>query len=269
MLSAPCLGAIFLLYLPVIYVTLHIKDNTMGQLLTIDDVKQAMPRKKNFITQEAVDIINQSMNDPEFQGESLIQTASTYEAVLKGARASVPEYLNAIRFCAYMTTNGSNYTEAYKKVFADRAFVKERINLPTDSPKYTELTSAASRYRRTKLVTDILTASQVPLDLIFTGHRYKAIGVLANIMENGKYDRDKINAAKELLAATKGPDNVKIELDVGVSESSAVQQLNDQLAEIAGRSLKHLEAGATSLKELGGLKVVDSDIIEGEYTHVN
>jgi hypothetical protein len=86
-------------------------------------------------------------------------------------------------------------------------------------------------------------------------------------MENGKYDRDKINAAKELLAATKGPENMKIELDVGVSESSAVQQLNDQLAEIAGRSLKHLEAGATNLNELGAMKVTDDDIIEGEFTN--
>jgi hypothetical protein len=185
---------------------------------------------------------------------------------LRGARASVPEYLNAIRFCAYMTTNNSNYTEAYKKVFADRDFVKERVNLPTTDPRYGELTSAASRYRRTKLVTDILTASQVPLDLIFTGHRYKAIGILADVMENGKYDRDKINAAKELLAATKGPENMKIELDVGVTESSAVQQLNDQLAEIAARSIKHLETGSTNLNELGAMKVIDDDIIEGEFS---
>ena len=240
----------------------------MGQLLTIDDVKRALPKKKNYVTQEAVDIINASMNDPEFQGESLLQSASIYEAVLKGARASVPEFLNAVRFCAYMSTNGSNYTEAYKKVFADREFVKVRMDLPSDDPKYGELTSAASRYRRSKLVTDLLTASQVPLDLIFTGHRYKAVGVLAHIMENGKYDRDRINAAKELLAATKAPDNVKIELDVGVSESSAIQQLNDQLAEIAGRSLKHLEAGSTNLNELGAMKVKEEDIIEGEFTNV-
>ena len=85
-------------------------------------------------------------------------------------------------------------------------------------------------------------------------------------MENGRYDRDRINAAKELLAATKGPENAKIELDVTVSESSAVQQLNDQLAEIAGRSLKHLEAGSTNLKELGGMKVIDDDIIDGEFS---
>jgi hypothetical protein len=239
----------------------------MSNLITIDDVKKALPKKKGVITQEAVDIINAAQNDPEFQGESLLQTASIYESVLKGARASVPEFLNAIRFCAYMTTNGSNYTEAYKKVFAHRDFVKERLNLPTDSIKYLELTSAASRYRRTKLVTDILTVSQVPLDLIFTGQRYKAIGILANIMETAKYDRDKINAAKELLAATKGPDNVKVELDVGIKESSAVAQLNDQLADIAGRSLKHLEAGSTSLNELGSMKVINDEFIEGEYTN--
>ena len=238
----------------------------MSTQLTIEQVKKDMPLKKGIITQDAVDIINASLNDPEFQGESLVQTAAIYEAVLRGARASIPEYLNAIRFCAYMSTNSSNYTEAYKKVFSDREFVRLRRDLPTDDPRYGELTSAASRYRRTKLVTDILTASQVPLDLIFTGHRYKAIGVLADVMENGKYDRDKINAAKELLAATKGPDNVKIELDVGVSESSAVDQLNDQLAAIASRSLRHLEAGATSLKELGAMKVIDSDIIEGEVS---
>lgn len=240
----------------------------MGQLLTLEDVKRALPKKKNYVTQEAVDIINASLNDPEFQGESLLQSASIYEGVLKGARASVPEFLNAVRFCAYMSTNGSNYTEAYKKVFADREFVKTRMGLSTNDPRYAELTSAASRYRRSKLVTDLLTASQVPLDLIFTGHRYKAIGVLAHIMENGKYDRDRINAAKELLASTKGPDNLKIELDVGVSESSAITQLNDQLAEIASRSLKHLEAGSTSLNELGSLKVKEKDFIEGEYSNV-
>lgn len=241
----------------------------MTQLVTIEDLKAALPTKKGVITQEAVDIINSSRNDPEFQGESLLKTASIYEGVMKKARAPLPDYLNAIRFCAYIMTNNSNYTEAYKKVFADREFVKARANADTKSSLYGELTSAASRYRRTKLVTDILTVSQVPLDLMFTGHRYKAIGILAQVMEDAKLDRDKINAAKELLAATKGPDNVKIELDVGVTESSAIQQLNDQLAEIAGRSIKHLEAGSTNLNELGALKVVDDDIIDGEYTNVD
>ena len=237
----------------------------MGELVTIEDIKQALPKKKGAVTQEAVDIINASLTDPEFQGESLLKTACIYESVLRNARASIPEFLNAIRFCAYISSEDSNYTEAYKRVFMDRDFVKERRNAPTDSQKYIELTSAASRYRRSKLVVDLLTVSQVPLDLIFSGQRYKAIGVLANLMQTARYDRDKINAAKELLAATKGAENVKIELDVGVKESSAVVQLQEQLAGIAAKQKQLLEHGVSDLSEFGAMKVVE--IEEGEVVN--
>lgn len=234
----------------------------MGQMITLEEVKNAMPVKGGFVTQEAVDIINSSVNDPEFQGESLLQTAAIYESVLKGSRASVPEYLNAIRFCAYMMTNEENYTEAYKKVFMDRDFVKQRMMLPTDSPKYAELTSAASRYRRTKLVVDILTVSQVPLDMIFSGYRYKALGVLAEIMVDGRYDRDRVSAAKELLAATRS-DSTKIALEIGPSAGavSMQEQLDKQLTALARNQQLLLEAGHSivDVQKTG----VNLDIIEG------
>jgi len=156
-----------------------------------------------------------------------------------------------------------NFTEAYKRTFAERKFVQDRLDEPTNSTRYNELTSAASRYRKSKLVVDILTMSQVPLDLMFTGARYKALGVLSELMVTAKYDRDKINAAKELLAATKGPDNVKIDLDVGVKESSAVEQLNDQLMQIAARQKTMLETGTQDLKELGSMKVKE-EVIDAE-----
>lgn len=231
----------------------------MSGMTTLEDMKRLMPNKKNSITQKAVDIINRSANEPEFQGETLVQSAALYENVIKGTRASIPEYLNAIRFCAYVVSNESNYTEAYKRVFYDREFVILRAELETDHPQYAELTSAASRYRRSKLVVDILTASQVPLDLIFAGQRYKAMGVLADVMENGRYDRDRVSAAKELLAATSGPEHMKIELDVGIKEDSAVQQLNDQLAEIVTRQMGMMESGTVSLETLGSLKVIEHE----------
>ena len=239
----------------------------MSTMVTIEEMKKVMPLKSNFITQEAVDIINESQNDPEFQGESLLQSASIYESVLKGSRSSVPEYLNAVRFCAYMMTNDSNYTEAYKKVFVHRPFVQDRVGLPTGSSKYAELTSAASRYRRTKLVVDILTVSQVPLDMIFAGARYKALAALVDVIENGQLDKDVINASKELLAATAGPENIKIELDIGVKEDSAVQALNDQLATLATRQHDLLTAGVATLEQMGNMKVVNQeDAVEGEFT---
>lgn len=240
----------------------------MSGMTTLEDMKRLMPNKKNSITQKAVDIINRSASEPEFQGETLAQSAALYENVIKGTRASIPEYLNAIRFCAYVVSNESNYTEAYKRVFYDREFVILRAELETDHPQYAELTSAASRYRRSKLVVDILTASQVPLDLIFAGQRYKAMGVLADVMENGRYDRDRVSAAKELLAATSGPEHMKIELDVGIKEDSAVQALSDQLAAMASRQSEMLTNGVATLEQFGSMKVVNQeDIIEGEVTN--
>lgn len=234
------------------------------KLLTIEDVQNALPSRKNTITQELVDIINEVNLEAEFQGESLIQTAVTYEKVMINNKASIREFVDAIRFCAYLLTLEDNYTEAYKKTFYYRDFVKERMNADTKSIKYAELTSAASRYRqKNKLVIDLLTYSQAPLDLMFMGWRYKAVGVLADTMMNAKLDRDKINAAKELLAATKGPETQKIELDIGVKESSAVASLNDQLAQLAGRQKMLLESGARDLSDFGAMKPQE-EIVEAE-----
>lgn len=233
--------------------------------ITIEEVQKSLPSRKGAITQDIVDIFNSSATEAEFQGETLLNSAITYEAVLQRNKASIHEYLRALKFCAYLVSMEDNFTEAYKKTFNDREFVKLRVDATTDSVKYRELTSAASRYRKSKLVVDILTTSQVPLDMMFTGARYKAIGILADVMVTAKYDRDKINAAKELLAATKGSDNMKIELDIGVKESSAVQQLNEQLARLADSSLIHLKHGTTDLSTLGSMKVIkEEDIMDAE-----
>ena len=231
--------------------------------VTIEEIKSAIPSRKNAVTQEIVDIINNSQTEPEFQGESLLQTAMTYERVVAGrSGVSLKEYIYAIKFCAYMVSLDDNYTEAYKKTFSDRDFVKERLNEPTNSPKYNELTKAASRYRASKLVVDILTYSQIPFDMMFTGARYKAIGVLADEMVNAKFSKDRINAAKELLAATKGPDKLKVALDIGVNESTAIDRLSDQMAIIASRQKMLLESGAATLDDFGSIAVGHDDLTE-------
>jgi hypothetical protein len=230
--------------------------------ISIEEIKAAVPSKKNAITSEIVELINRSQEEPEFQGESLLSTMTTYESVMAGrSGVGIKDYINAVRFCAYLMTVDDNYTEAYCKTFRERDFVKERLGSSTDTVEYRELTKAASRYRASKLVVDILTISQVPLDLMFTGARYRAVGVLATLMETAKYDKDRISAAKELLAATKGPEKLQVQLGVGAGESSAIDRLNDQLAMIAARQMGMLESGAVSLQELGAIKVIHDDLV--------
>ena len=229
-----------------------------GKEVTLFDLQCAMPAKKNVVTQEIADIINKVQQEPEFQGETLLQTMVTYQNVLQKAKVGIKEYISAIRFCAYLISMDDNYTEAYKRTFYERKFVQDRMQLATDDPRYGELTSAASRYRRSKLVVDILTLSQVPMELMFAGLRYKAVGVLANVMMNGKYDRDRIAAAKELLLATKS-DNIKVDLDIRVNENSAVTDLRTQLAQMAATQTAYLQSGTATLQELGAMKP------KGEY----
>jgi hypothetical protein len=102
------------------------------------------------------------------------------------------------------------------------------------------------------------------LDLIFAGHRVKAIGVLADRMENGKLDKDRIAAADALLKHTT-PKDFKIELDMGFKQDSATQNLMEQLAGIAATQKNLLSSGAVDLGRLGSMKVLN-DVVEGEYS---
>lgn len=234
-----------------------------SKTITKEELQNAIPDRKNAITDELVDLINQIQTEPEFQGETMVQTMITYQNALKGARVSMRAYVNAIRFCAYLVSMDDNYTEAYKRTFYDTDFVKVRMNVGTSDPRYAELTSAASRYRRSKLVVDILTLSQVPLDMLFAGYRYKAMAVLAETMTTARLDRDRIQAARSVLEMTKS-DVIKVDLDVGVKESSAVASLRTQLAEMAAQQVALLNSGTTSLVELGGLKPIEAELVEND-----
>ena len=237
----------------------------MAKELTVEQLQRAIPSRKNTITPDLVKVINEVSKEPEFQGESLLTVMLTHQGAMEKHRASVQDYIYALRFCAYLITEEDNLVNAYRRAFADREFVYSKAGCKTDSPEYAALTSAASRYRRNnKLVADLLVYSQAPLEIMFLGWRYKAVGVLADTMMNAKLDRDKINAAKELLVATKGPETKRIELDIGVKENSAIASLNEQLSVMAGKQVMLLESGARELSDFGSLKPKQEDVVDAE-----
>ena len=81
----------------------------MGEkLLTVEDVQNALPSRKNAITQELVDVLNEVKDEAEFQGEPLLNTAVVYEKLMINNKSSVREFVDAIRFCAYLVTMDDN-----------------------------------------------------------------------------------------------------------------------------------------------------------------
>jgi len=233
--------------------------------VTIDELKVKFPHKKNTITQEVCDLINASQNDPEFNGAELIDTMVTYQNVMQKNSGSIVQYLDAIKFCAYLESEGDNFTEAYKRTFHNRDFVRQRMDVPTDSKEYKELTSAAARYRRSPMVKEILTQSDMPLHLMFGGSRFKAVAVLASEMENADYAKDRINAADKLLTHVKPPENMSIELGIGISaEGQTMQQMLDkQLAELAYNQ-RQILLGGGELNKVQKLGVNLNEVIEAE-----
>ena len=85
------------------------KDRT--NKLTIEDIQTALPSRKNAVTQELVDMLNDVNQEAEFQGESILHTAVTYEKLMITHKASIREYIDAIRFCAYSVRLSSNVTK--------------------------------------------------------------------------------------------------------------------------------------------------------------
>lgn len=231
-----------------------------AKVVTVDELKKIFPKKKESITEELVDIINDANNNPFFSGDEFLSTVITYKDVLEKNKASIKDYLTAIRFCAYLESEDFNLTEAFIKSHSHTEFVQKKMNSPTNSSEYKQLTNAASRYRKRPIVVQILTQSQLGLHLMFQGELYRAINVLSDIMVNGRSEMARVAAAKEILANVKAPETTKIELDIGLRNENAMESLNAQLAQFAMESYKQLKNGQTDLKQLGSMKIEEEVI---------
>ena len=234
--------------------------------VTVDMLKMYFPNKSHTITQELADMINEAQNAPDVAIEGFMDNLVEFRGVMDKCQASMKEYIKAVKFCAFLEYTDYNVTEAYKLSRVGDKFVQDRWDAPTDSPKYRELTSAASRYyNKTNLVKQILLQADMPWHILFQGAKYKAMARLMEEVDNAQYSRDRIAAAKEILAAVKAPENSKVQLEIGFNQETKTlqQSLEEQLAKVTEMQLKRLEAGEDirSVQKLG----VKTDVIEAEY----
>jgi len=228
--------------------------------VTRAELVRRFPAKKNTLTDELVDLINDVNNDPEFNGDEFLENMMTYQSVMHKNSGSLYEYINALKFCAYLEADVSNYTEAYKKARANDDFVIERMNAATDSIGYKELTTAASRFRKTPMVRDILMQAELPLYLMFQGGRYKAAGVLMEEMELAQFSKDRISAAKAFLELIKPPENLKIELDIGVKQDSVIDRYENMITGLIEHQKRELADGK-DLHEITNISIIKSEAV--------
>lgn len=232
--------------------------------LTVDKMKDMFPQRKGTITQETVDLLNAANGDPSFNGDEFVENLISYRDIMLNNSYSMKDFITAMKFCAYLEAEGDNYTEAYKRARGDDEFVKERVGAPSGSKAYNELSSTASRYRKSMIVRKILTAADMPLYLMFQGARYKAVAVLEREMQSAAYSKDRISAADKLLTHVKPPDNLQVELEVGPNQEAKdlSKQISEQLAHSVAMQ-KQLIAAGVPLEEAQRLGLKE-DVIDVE-----
>lgn len=233
--------------------------------ITPEKLVELFPAKKGTINEDTAKMINDATNDPMFNGDEFVEQMLSYRGVMENNSYSMKDYIMALKFCAYLEAEKDNAIEAYKRARANDQWVIERVNAPSGSLPYNELAGAASRYRNRPIVKKILTQADMPLYLMFQGARYEAVAQLAKEMTTAAYSKDRISAADKLLTHVKPPDDVKIELEVGMNAEvkSATERLNEQLMKVAMGQKAQLDAGM-SISEVQQLKISTEKIEDAE-----
>lgn len=233
--------------------------------ITLEELALAFQPRKNQITPEIVQLVNETAKLAEFDGFDLMSTLSYFESVLYKHKGTFEDYLNAVRYCAFLESCNYVFTDAYAMTFPRNEVVRKAVGADKKSYEYKMLRNAAARYRKSPLVISILTISDVQLYLQSQELRFQAINVLATEMTSAPYSKDRINAADKLLVHTAPPATLKIDLEVGAKQNDALASLNEQLSALATSTLENLREGKMDLNMLGAMKPKDDeDIVDVE-----
>jgi len=247
---------------------LNLVDNHSGKI-TVEYLQTKFPKKKNTITEETVELVQATMEDPLFNGYNLIDAMMDYEKAMYDGKVSINDYINAIKFCSYLEGDNSTIIEAFKYTFARNEFVRERMHLAAGTTGYNELSTAASRYRKRPLIKTILTRANMSLYLMFQRETYDAVKVLSEEMHEAPLSKDRIAAADKLLTHVKAPEEMTVDLNVGHGEEtqSAMDKLFAQMTLSALNAKNQIDAGAsvTDIQKINiNINADEDEVIEAE-----
>lgn len=226
--------------------------------LTMDVVRQVLPTKfARAITDENVAQWNLVTSDPDmaaYYRENFI----TYSKVLNEGKFTVDEYLNAVMYCSHRLA-GETTKDSYLRVFPHKAaeWLVKGVKTKTQD-------AYVSMYNNTKLVRKIMEQSVIPIWVLNQDKAQAAINVLADLMDNADSEKVRSDSANALLNHLKKPDNLKVELDIGVKEGSELANLQKVMADLAQAQLAAIQSGGVNALGIAESRIVEAEVIEHE-----
>jgi len=228
------------------------------KVITKEEVVASMPiALRSNITDNIVDLLNKSSNDPIIMG-NIKENFITYASVLTDGRYKMQDYLNAVKYVSFKLLDYTN-NDAYVRTFPDRynALIQRGATAK-------EISSYVAAYNKNKLVTAIFEQSLVEPWILNQHNVQKAIDVLVDVLDSpDASDYVKTIAADKLMTHLKKPDQAA-KIDINISAAPATTKSVDKLNEALDR-LANLELSSNlTAKEIAAHNVVDGEFEDVE-----
>ena len=228
----------------------------MSDIVSYDVMKDSLPKQqRKLFTEEIYNKLVELQKDPLLIGTGM-ENFITYSNVMKTGKYKMEDYLNAIKYVSYKLL-GDKDIEAYIKTFPHRY-----EKLKAEGLDKSAMGAYVNAYKKNQLVVKIMEQTLVPTHILNAPLYQEALNVNVNLMYTARSEMVKQKAAEAVMAATKQPETAKLELDVNI-HNNALDELTEQLNELATDQLSLLTSGKTNLNTLGGLKPKD-DILDAE-----
>ncbi len=230
----------------------------MSELLDIDQFREVLPKHvASSVSSDMLNKLNSSITDPAFR-ENYRNNLISYTNVLTMGKFKIDSYLDAVRYVSFRLLQHT-VVESYVKTFPDKA-QHFRANSPTGY-----LDKYAYAYNKNKLVGLIMDQAMMPVHVLNADKFQEAINVQAKLMvDDDVSPKVRSDAANSLLTHLKPPTETKIELDIGVSQTSVIGELRGSIDALVRQQRSMLKDGTTAEKDLRESPVIINPGVGGE-----
>lgn len=228
--------------------------------LTLEQFQAALPVKvKKSMNQQLVDQVNSVLSDPNLY-EAYRDNLVSYTSVMADGKFRLENYIEAVKYVTHKLLGCTNI-EAYMKTFPAKY-----ANFVATNVSSKDIASYVCAYNKGKLVNLIMAQTLVPSYVLNQDLYQRALNVQADLMISAKSEKVRSDAAAHLMNALKMPEVVKVELDVGVKEDSAIAQLRQTTLELSRQQRLAIEAGAMNAEQTAHSKLVidmgEADVVQ-------
>jgi hypothetical protein len=231
----------------------------MTQALSIDEFQRVLPTKvKKSVNAELMNQINTTLTNPE-EFEAFRDNLVSYTNVMREGKFKVQNYIDAVKYVSFKLMGDTNIL-AYSKTFPSKI---TRFTAEGVSSK--DIASYCTAYNKSKLVNLIYEQTLIPSHVLNADMYQKALNVQAELMKSANSEKVRTDAANSILTHLKRPESQKVELNIGLKETSEIQDLRAATQALVAQQREMLQTGNWNAKEAAHSKLV----VDGEYEEID